>query len=68
MKVEVRVRFVDNNWLCQLMLVYAFLGSATRLLIVYVLGVNLLLVIPLLGGAVVDLSEHLDGLVLVEVG
>ena len=68
MKVEVGVRFVDNNWLCKLMLVYAFLGSATLLLIVYVLEVNLLLVILPLGGSVVDLSKHLDGLVLVEVG
>ena len=68
MKVEVGIRFVDNNWLCKLMLVYAFLGSATLLLIVYVLEVNLLLVILPLGGSVVDLSKHLDGLVLVEVG
>ena len=68
MKVEVGIRFVDNNWLCKLMLVYAFLGSATLLLIVYVLEVNLLLVILSLSGLVINLPKHLNGLVLVEVG
>ena len=39
MKVEVRIRFVDNNWLCKLVLVYVLLNKAALHLVALLQGV-----------------------------